>query len=146
MILDMQTLFSDKQAITATGPSTNVVDLGATGTVPHSASALVRNVGRGTNIPLLVQVTEAFTNLTSLTVAIQQAADEAFTSPTTLTTQTIVLADLKPGRRFAHRVVPDGTSGRYLRLLYTVTGTAPTAGRITAGMTMGNDETYPVPL
>jgi hypothetical protein len=34
--------------------------------------------------------------------------------------------------------IPRGTSERYMRLNYTVAGTAPTLGKITAGVVMGS--------
>ncbi|WP_422096889.1 Bbp16 family capsid cement protein [Variovorax sp.] len=144
MILDNQNLFSDDQAITATAASTNVIDLGPTGTVPRSPSALTRDISKGTDIPLLVQVTEAFNNLTSLAVAVQTDSDSAFGSATTLYTQTVVLADLTAGKRIALKTLPYGLTKRYVRLNYTVTGTAPTTGKVTAGITAGNDETLPL--
>jgi hypothetical protein len=40
-----QQLFSDSQALTQTAVSTNIIDLGATGTVTGGAAALVRDIG-----------------------------------------------------------------------------------------------------
>jgi hypothetical protein len=45
---------------------------------------------------------------------------------------TLPLADLAVGRRFPLTIVPRGVL-RYLRLYYTVTGSAPSTGRVTAG-------------
>ena len=42
MILDLENMFSDDQALTATAVSTNVIDLGATGMPPLSTIALNR--------------------------------------------------------------------------------------------------------
>lgn len=128
MIIDSTAVFSDQQAITATAVSTNVIDLGVS-----------RDVGRGIGLPLLVMVNEDFNNLTSLTVSIQTDSDVAFGTAKNLTEQTIALADLVAGKNFDFKVVPTSTD-RYLRLNYTVTGTAPTTGKVTAGITMGNKE------
>ena len=46
---------------------------------------------------------------------------------------TLPLADLAVGRRFPLTIVPRGVL-RYLRLYYTVTGSSPTVGKITAGV------------
>jgi hypothetical protein len=119
--LDRQILFSNAQAITASAASTDVVDLGSS-----------RDVGAGEPVMVLVQVTQAFDNLTSLTVALQTSATENFASPVQLTAQTLALASLTAGARFAIGPVPRGVL-RYLRLYYTVTGSTPTAGKITAG-------------
>ena len=120
-VLDRLNLFSNDQAITASAASTDVVDL-------RSADA-----GSGRPVELLVQVTEAFNNLTSLTVTLQTASTENFVSPVQLTAGTIALASLIAGAKFSIGAVPRGTL-RYLRLAYTVTGSTPTTGKITAGM------------
>lgn len=129
MILDNTNLFSDNQAITASAASTNVIDLG-----------VARDIGRGTAIPLLVIVAEDFNTLTSLTVSVQVDDNDSFSSVKTLTEQTLALADLTSGAQFDFRVIPTRTDERYMRLNYTVTGTNPTTGQITAGVSMGNKE------
>lgn len=137
MILSAQQLFSDDQAITATAVSTNVIDLRVPGT-PFGGNQLNQDIGKGTPIPLLVQVTEDFNTLTSLTVTVEVSAAAAMTSPKVLATETILLADLKAGKQMFNQVVPNGADLRYLGVRYTVTGTAPTLGKITAGISMGN--------
>lgn len=132
MIFDQQSLLSDAQAITATAVSTNVIDLG-----PIRAG-VARDIGKGKQIPLLVQVVETFNTLTSLTVALQVDDNEAFGSPKTVWSSVVALADLKAGKVIIPEYIPRGTDERYLRLNYTVTGTAPTLGKVTAGVTMGN--------
>ena len=127
MIFDTENLFSDHQAITANAASSNVLDLGAAG----------RDIGVGESVPLQIQVTEAFDNLTSLAVAFQTSVDEAFSSPIELAASTVLLADLVAGKKFPITNVPEGTK-RYNRLYYTVTGTAPTAGKIKAGIVEAN--------
>ncbi|MBB3441246.1 Bbp16 family capsid cement protein [Rhizobium sp. BK379] len=131
MIFDRQTLLSDAQVITATGPSTNVINLG-----PIKAG-LTRDIGKGEQIPFLMQVVESFNNLTSLAVTIQTDDNEAFASPKAVITTTLNLADLKAGKIIPPSHIPRGTDELFLRLLYTVTGTAPTTGKITAGFTAG---------
>ena len=61
-------------AITADAASTNTIDLGATGT-PLGGSAVNRDVGRGGDIPVAVNVTQTFNNLTSLAVQVQTSPD-----------------------------------------------------------------------
>lgn len=137
MIFSAQQLFSSDQAITATVLSTNVIDLGVADTPYGAAAALNRDIGKGTPIPILVQVTEAFNTLTSLTITLETGA-VAGTLGTVLETQTIVLADLTVGRQMNMGFIPKKATGRYIGLRYTVAGVAPTLGRITAGITMGN--------
>lgn len=132
MIFDLQTLFSNAQAITATAGSTNTIDLGPI------ATGITRDIGKGTKIPLLIQVVEAFNNLTSLTIALQTDDNTGFSSPKTVWSSTVALADLIAGAVVVPEYVQRGTNERYMRLNYTVTGTAPTTGKITAGVTMGN--------
>lgn len=135
MILSAQQLFSDDQAITASADSTNVIDLGAPGTPYGAAAALNQDIGKGAKIPLLVQVTEAFDNLTSLEVKLSTGA--ATTLGTTIASQTILLADLVAGKQLNLDFLPNGIVERYLGMEYVVTGTTPTAGKVTAGITMG---------
>ena len=70
--------------------------------------------------------------LRSLTATLQTTADGAFSLPVQLTAAPLPLADLTVGTRFPLTTVPRGAL-RYLRLFYTVAGSAPTAGKITAG-------------
>jgi hypothetical protein len=132
MIFDLTTLLSNAQAITATAASSNNEDLSPT------APGIVRDIGKGKQIPLLIQVVETFNNLTSLTIAIQTDDNGGFPSPKTVWSQTVVLADLIAGKVIVPEYIPRGTDERYMRLYYTVTGTAPSTGKITAGATMGN--------
>ena len=136
MIFDKTLLFSDGQAITASAASTNVVDLGATGTPYGATAALVRDIGKGKMIPLSISVTETFNTLTSITISLQTDDNSSFSSPKTVaSTGAIALADLKAGAQIPFPdYLPQGTDERYLRVYYTVTGTAPTTGKFTAGV------------
>lgn len=140
MIFSANQIFSSDQALTATAVSTNVIDLGAVGIVPRAGAAAKRDIGKGTNIPIRVQVTQSFNNLTSLIVTVEQSVDEAFTSPViAFTSPTYALADLAVGARdLLPEEVPVGVNLRYVRLKYTIAGTAPTLGKVFAGITMGN--------
>jgi len=134
MIFDNTLLFSDAQAITANAPSTNVVDLGNTGT-PYGGRKLVADFGKGKKIPLFVFVTANFNTLTSLTVILETDSVENFATPKEVASKTYLLAELTAGKELSF---PDslleGTDERYVRLRYVVTGTNPTTGAITAGV------------
>lgn len=132
MIFDKTTLLSDAQAITADAASTNQIDLSP------RATGLVRDIGKGERIPLLIQVVETFNNLTSIAISLQTDEDVAFGSPKTVWTSTLLLADLVAGKVVVPEYIPRGTDERYLRVYYDITGTAPTTGKFTAGVTMGN--------
>lgn len=139
MIVDNTLVLSDSQAITADAGSTNIIDLGAAGTAPGHAAALARDIGKGTEIPIWISVTEAFNNLTSLAILLQVDDDVAFGSPTTIAqSAAIPLASLVLGYKFVWpSELPEGTAERYLRLFYDITGVAPTTGKIFAGIVAG---------
>ena len=139
MIMDLTTLFSDGQAITADAASTNVVDLGATGTIYGYSSPMVRDVGPGSTVPLFIGVTEGFNNLTSIAISIQTDSTPAFSTPKTVWgPMTYTLAQLAVGAEYLlPDALPVGTNERYVRLYYDITGTAPTLGKITAGVVLG---------
>ncbi|MGK9045829.1 hypothetical protein KXR63_00515 [Stutzerimonas chloritidismutans] len=125
MLFDAKLLMSSGQAITATAASTDVIDTGNP-----------KDYGKDGCVPLLVQVTESFNNLTSLAIAIQTDSDSAFGSPKTLATVTVLAADLVAGYQSPVITLPQGCE-RYLRINYTVTGAAPTTGKVTAGIVAG---------
>lgn len=136
MILSAQQLFSDDQAITASADSTNVIDLGVPGTPFGAVTTLNRDVGKGNKIPILIQVTEAFDNLTSLEIKISTGATTGL--GTTVISKVVLLADLLVGYQFPVEVLPNEITERYLGIEYVVVGTAPTVGKVTAGISMGN--------
>lgn len=138
MILSQQLSLSAAQAITATALSTNVIDLGVAGTPYDAVAPLNNDKGKGTAVPILIQVVQRFNNLTSLTVTIEVSANEDMSSSTVLATEVIALADLVAGKQTFTQVLPNGVDQRYLAVRYTVTGTAPTLGAVTAGISMGN--------
>lgn len=134
MIFDNQALFSKAQAITATAASTNAIDLGLNGAVYGQSAAMAKDVGKGNPIPFLVQVVETFNNLTSLRIQIELDSTETFTPDKTIDLGTFLAADLVAGFQVPFDILPKGLSMRFAQLKYTVTGTAPTTGKITAGV------------
>lgn len=138
MILSAKQIFSDDQAVTATAISENVIDLGTPDTPYGAAAALNDDVGKGTPVPVLVQVTADFNTLTSLTVTLENSAAAGLTSPIVLASEIILLADLVAGKQMFMQYLPNGATLRYLGVRFTVTGTDPTLGNITAGISMGN--------
>jgi hypothetical protein len=134
MIFDKTLQFSDAQAVVANAPSTNIIDLGANGTSYGHSAALLRDLGIGADVPLLAQIVEAFNNITSIDIALQGSVDEAFTSPVVIQNQTILLANAVVGRQLRLDDIERGASYRYMRMYYTIVGSAPTTGKITAGI------------
>ncbi len=129
MILDEQGLFSNNQKVTASTASENILDLGK------------REVSFGTPVELLIQVTEDFNNLTSLDIKVQTSVEEDFSDSVDLIEQTMTLSELKKGEVSAIKFLPKGNLG-YMRLFYTVNGSAPTKGKILAGITDGVQESF----
>lgn len=129
MILDEQGLFSNKQLVTKSCVSENILDLGK------------REVSFGTPVELFIQVSETFNNLTSLAVKVQTSSDEEFSDTVDLIEHIMPLADLYKGSISTIKFLPKGNLG-YMRLSYTVTGTEPTEGAILAGLVEGTEESF----
>jgi hypothetical protein len=123
MFLDKLLMFDESDSvITASRASFNVIDTGAA------------DLGKTEEMDVFVVVTQAFNNLTSLGIKLQTATDAAFTTPVDLpVSATPLLAALTLNSEQLRVTVPKGCL-RYLRLYYTVTGTAPTTGTIRAGL------------
>lgn len=133
MIIDANLVLSSNQAITATAASTNVIDLGAPGTPFGSPVAVEQDIGKGNRIDIAVNVTQAFNNLTSMAIALQVSSDNA--TFVEVATRTYLAAELNAvGQLDFPAQLPVGTRFRYMRLNYTVTGTAPTTGQIFAAI------------
>lgn len=137
MILNMNLLLAENQAVTATAISQNVIQWPANRIAPGELAAITRNLGAGTPIPLLIQVVEAFATLTSLTITLETADNAA------LSTNAVVLASsgaipaaaLIAGHRPTFtRFLPDGVMKAFLGLRFTVGGSNATAGKITAAL------------
>jgi len=132
-ILSAQEIYSDDQAITATAASTNVIDFGSPGTWVHATTPIVDDKGVSM-ICLGIQVTEDFDALTSLDITFETDDNAAFSSTKVIYTENILLADLVAGKKTAIRTIPFNTLERYTRVNYTVNGSNPTVGKITAGI------------
>jgi len=120
-------LFSEDQAITATALSTNACKL-------HKFQA------KSTPLELHVQVTEDFDNLTSMAIEVHEADAVDGSYSVAAVTRDILLAELKAGAKLPLEVLP-AVKKEWVKLNYVVTGTAPTAGKITAAITpRGGDD------
>lgn len=115
MYVDVNTLFSNKQALTATAVSTNVYDF-----------ISPAQVGRGDPMAVVITVSTAADVANAdetYQFDIQTSTDEAFTSPSVLMSKTIAGADLTLGSR--HVIFLPTTNERYVRMNYTLGGTTP---------------------
>ena len=122
-MLDNELMFSENQAITATAASTNSIDLGAK-----------REIAFGNPVPILAVVKEAFNTLTSLTISVETDSASTFANAVTLASTTVLLANLTKGAMIPLSYMPAGNKG-YVRLKYTVTGSNPSTGKISAYLT-----------
>ena len=122
MLLDQNSVLSDKQAVTTTAASTNVVDLKAAGNfVPGGMFAVCR-------------VDVHFATLTSLKIALETADNTEFSSAVELASGSFLAAALTANKQLMAIAIPAGVK-RYLRAKYTVTGDAATAGKISFFLT-----------
>ena len=139
MMIDPNCLFSGSvassgaragQAVTATTLSTNVMDTRING------APAVQDLGMWGEDLWLVVVTQAFNNLTSLAITLE--SDSAATisvAPVVHFSKTIALAGLTAGAAVVKIQLPSDDYKEFAALRYTVNGTAPTAGAITAFLT-----------
>ena len=140
MILDLENLLSDKQAITGTVASTNYYDAGAAQTPYGAKAAIEQDLGKGNKIPFLIQITSDFNTLTSLKIELEVDDNTSFSSVAVVYSKTVLLAALVAGKQINMDYIPKDTDERYFRMKYTVSGSNPSTGNITAGVTMGNQE------
>lgn len=137
MLISSQQQFSDAQAITTTAASENIIDLGATGTVLGAPAALVRDIGKGKPIPIVVRLDVAAGGTTpTLAVTVEVDTVENFASPTVVATAATVTSGTAGQEIYLDVYLPEGTNQRYLRLNYTTGGTTPTH-TITAAVVLG---------
>ena len=122
MLLDQNGVLSEKQAVTTTAASTNIIDCTAAGNVVPGGLFVV------------CRVDVAFATLTSLKVAFQTAANENFSDAVELASATFAVAALTKDKQLLAVAVPAGVK-RYLRAYYTVTGDAATAGKVSCFLT-----------
>jgi hypothetical protein len=128
MYIDHDLLLSENQAITASAASTNYI---------NQEAAI--DLGAGMPVELFCKIDEAFDNLTTLTIAIQTDDNSSFSSATTLISKAVALASLTLDAVIKLGYMPDDTE-QYIRGYYTVTGTNPTAGQVTLGVTAGRQQ------
>lgn len=131
MIMDKFLEFSDAQAVTVTALSQNVVDLYPLGNSVNTN--LVRDIGTGEDIHLVVSVPVAVTGAGTLTVTLESDDNTAMSSSTVhYNSGVIALASLTAGAKVVDVKLPAGQYERYLAVRYTVTAGPFTGGAIDA--------------
>lgn len=121
-----------------TGPSANVIDLG-----------VERDVGAGYKLEVVVSITAAFVQCTSLQVKLQQSPDNATFYDLELGPVVPVADLIIGGSTFRYTIPPNqalnvtagvpNVPGRYLRLEYVFVGTAETSGKLFSFINPTND-------
>ncbi|MGF1877270.1 hypothetical protein L4D77_18350 [Photobacterium frigidiphilum] len=128
MMIDQETLLSDKQAVTSTAKSTDVYQISDTQGVDLGPSQVSFDV---------MVAAEDFAGNTNLEVQIIGSQDSGMGSPEViLSSGAILLAKLKKGRIFAG-TLPIHKPFKYIAFNYVVSGTA-TKGKINAILTLSN--------
>lgn len=153
MLMDLQNLFSDKQAITSAGSHLSTNSLvrkptnpsgyvaGATTYAYPEGASPTDDLGRGEPVPIVVQVVEDFaggTDVTAQLVAsdtVDSSGQLSGTVEVIMSTAAIPTATLKAGYHFRLGYIPPGVDKKYVALRYVSTGTY-TAGKISAGIVM----------
>lgn len=131
MIIDNETLFSNDQAITATGStaSEDVYDFGMTSPTVNDSKLF-----------LWAQVTTSFASSGAPTMVIQceTDADAAFSDTAILlrSTDALAKATLVAGYMI-NLPLPIHRLERYMRVMYVVSTAVYTAGKISAGLVLG---------
>lgn len=128
-MLDNLNIFSDSQAITATADSTKKVNVG------------MKFIGKGTPLLLKAHVVQAFNNLTSLTVDLQQADTESG-QYSSVESRTVLLGALTKGADLGFRFMPRAANKEWFKIVYTVNGSAPSTGKIFAAIVDQEDSRY----
>lgn len=118
MIIDSLLTFSDAQALSASGASTNVIPLGSE-----------RRIGNGEQLCVAVTIDTALAG-TSPTFAFTLQSDDnsGFSSATTVVTSATYsgAANVPAGAKFFLPIPPGVATETFLRLNYTLGGTSPT--------------------
>ena len=145
MLLSAQNRFSDSQALTATAVSTDLIDLGATGTVLGAPAALVQDIGKGNPIQIFVRLDVASGGTSpTLTVAVQMDTTAAFASATVVATSETKAGGAAGDEIYLDVYLPEGVTERFIRLNYTLAGTTPTY-TVTSGITAAKSSNTTVP-
>lgn len=133
MQLHQDQIFDDNVAITTTRDSTNILMVaGALGTGTFN-----NNEFDGNDVTINLDITQVFATLTSLTIGVYGSADgSTFDTVPLVQSGAIPVARLTAGNRIQFVMpsrLPSGfTIPKYIKLTYTVTGSAATTGKILA--------------
>lgn len=117
MYVDALLLLSDAQALTATGNSTNVIDLG--NTTPR------RDISAGEPMALAVGVDVAAVGTGTYSFAVIQSDNADLSDPDVLASREVAAGQLSVGSVHQLPIPPGSITKRYLGATYTLGGTSP---------------------
>ena len=126
MIMDKLNMLSEEQAITVSGASENVIDLGEGGNDPGQGEAVFLNA--------VVNEDFAAAGDATLTIALQDSADGA-SFDDVVVSGAIAKSQLTEGSTALKVSLPVGIR-RYIRCNYTVATGPFTAGKISTGLSL----------
>lgn len=138
MILDRQNIVSDAQAVTTGNQvSTDAIDLwgqATAPTIPGLGGSVIKDVGRGGQVEMLIQVVTPFASGTSLQFQLIGATANDLTTGQKVYSETAAIAEASLVAGYQARLaIPDGIDLRFLGVRYVTVGTH-TAGNVTAGI------------
>lgn len=137
MFMDALGLVSDAQAVSATGFSTNTIDL--------TAGAAARAIGTGESVGFGLAVDVALAGTTpTFSVDVVQSDNANLSTPDVLSSTTLTAAQLAAGAAHFVQVPPGQPTKRYLGLRYNLGGTTPTI-TVTAWLTTAKLFSFPTP-
>ncbi|GAH85331.1 unnamed protein product [marine sediment metagenome] len=121
MIVSAEQTLSKNQAVSASVASTNVIDLGDTGTPLNSPSALLRDLGKGEKFAIDMTIANSPIPTGHLVIDLQVSNDELFGVPNVLTSVDLNSVNHPPYRNDGYRFnipILRRVNARYLRLFY----------------------------
>ena len=152
MIFDKQAQFSnaqDLQGLTGSQPSEQTIDLGTNRGADLTPAQY--QIGKGKPVRIRCQVTETFVDDsgTNGTVNVQLQTDgsingssQLLSGNTIAETGAIAVTALVQGYEFDIDFVPKRNVERYIALNYVIATMTPTAGKITAGIVLDEQQNH----
>ena len=133
MYIDYQNLFSNRQAVTASAVSENIIDTG------RNLNGKSIGIGSGYPIEVVCMISETLVGVTKLAVELQTAETEDFSDAVVLQTAYLTGAEqMTAGTQAPLSTLPVNCK-RFLRLNYKVTAGTPESGSITAGLVLDRE-------
>lgn len=128
MITSIEQFFCKDQSV-VDGPSTNIIDLGVSGTPMRAPTAIKRDCGPGEPVMISGHVTQTVTGATGIQFNVETSPDAS--TWTTLASSNLRVALAVVGAQFPMITLPRGAFRRYMQIRWAHSGTPATAGTAT---------------